>query len=57
LARRAQDGQELPGIDLRTRDPGTAFIHQLVRQPYGLAEFTVRDCDGRVITFGGQSAE
>jgi len=35
---------------------GTSFVHQLVTQPYGLAEFTVKDCDGRVITFGGQPA-
>ena len=35
---------------------GTTFVHQLVTQPYGLAEFTVKDCDGRVITFGGPPA-
>ena len=35
---------------------GTTFVHKLVTQPYGLAEFTVKDCDGRVITFGGPPA-
>ncbi|MGH2634242.1 MAG: LuxR C-terminal-related transcriptional regulator [Tepidiformaceae bacterium] len=35
---------------------GTTFIHPLLTQPYGLAEFTVQDCDGRVVTFGGEPA-
>ncbi|OAI39877.1 hypothetical protein AYO38_06800 [bacterium SCGC AG-212-C10] len=34
---------------------GAEIVEQLVAQPYGLTEFRVRDCDGRIITFGGPS--
>jgi uncharacterized glyoxalase superfamily protein PhnB len=35
------------------RSSGAAFRRELAAQPYGLSEFTVLDCDGRAITFGG----
>jgi uncharacterized glyoxalase superfamily protein PhnB/DNA-binding CsgD family transcriptional regulator len=35
---------------------GATFIHDLVVQPYGLAEFAVQDCDGRMVRLGGPPA-
>jgi uncharacterized glyoxalase superfamily protein PhnB len=29
------------------------FVHELVHQPYGMTEFSLSDCDGRLITVGG----
>jgi uncharacterized glyoxalase superfamily protein PhnB len=33
------------------------FAHELTVMPYGLAEFALRDCDGRLLTFGGPPAD
>jgi uncharacterized glyoxalase superfamily protein PhnB len=38
------------------RAGGAAIIREYSVQPYGLADFTARDCDGRAITFGGVPA-
>jgi uncharacterized glyoxalase superfamily protein PhnB len=35
---------------------GAEFLEELVQRPYGLAEFRVKDCDGRALTFGGPPA-
>lgn len=35
---------------------GAGMLEEYVLQPYGLAEFRIRDIDGRVITFGGTPA-
>jgi len=35
------------------RAGGVSFVYELELMSYGLAEFALRDCDGRLITFGG----
>lgn len=35
---------------------GATFIHGLIVQPYGLAEFAILDCDGRMVRLGGPPA-
>ncbi len=34
---------------------GATFVQELQTQFYGMREFLVRDCDGRVLTFGGEA--
>jgi DNA-binding CsgD family transcriptional regulator/uncharacterized glyoxalase superfamily protein PhnB len=37
----------------QAKTAGGTFVEHLVTQPYGLKEFRIKDCDGRVLTFGG----
>ena len=36
------------------RGTNVTFVHDLQVQPYGLAEFAIKDCDGRMVRFGGE---
>ena len=41
----------------QTRARGGTFLQGLELQPYGLRDFRMKDCDGRVLTFGGVPGE
>jgi uncharacterized glyoxalase superfamily protein PhnB len=45
--------QNVDALHTQAKAGGGTIVWGLDDQPYGLREFQIKDCDGRVITFGG----